>query len=275
VGKVSVGINMEFVRSSDRSFEWGMAKAADLGFEYVEPMVHWGRELLSAAGYFHSVSMLDDPFRVRSAAEESGLEISALSAHSPLCRPDISADYLKQAVRFAKECGSPMIVTDDGPNKPAWADVEQNHTLMRYALEEVVAAAERRDITVALETHADYTCTPEALERTFGLVHSPALGINFDTGNAFLSGNDPHAWLEQIIDRVVHVHAKDISHADAERYRGKVHGMLGCACGDGVIDWQRIVATCEKAPRDLVLSIECASIADAERSLAHFRSLGV
>src|SRR4051794_4605799 len=160
-----------------------MAKAADLGFEYVEPMVHWGRELLSAAGYFHSVSMLEDPYRVRSAAAENGLKISALSAHSPLCRPDISTDYLKQAVRFAKECGAPMIVTDDGPDKPAWADVDQNHTLMRYVLEEALTAAQRRDITVALETHADYTSTPEALERTFGLVDSPALGINFDTGN--------------------------------------------------------------------------------------------
>jgi sugar phosphate isomerase/epimerase len=275
MGKVSIGVNMEFVRSSDKSFEWGMAKAADLGFEYVEPMVHWGRELLSAAGYFHTISMLEDPFRVRSVADAYGLKISALSAHSPLCRPDISTDYLKQAVRFAKECGSPTIVTDDGPNRPSWADADQHHTLMRYVLEEAVAAAEPRAITVALETHADYTCTPAALDRTFGLVDSPALGINFDTGNAFLSGNNPHEWLEQIIDRVVHVHAKDISRADAERYRGKVHGMLGGACGDGVIDWERIVETCRRAPRDLVLSIECASIDDAERSLAYFRSLGV
>jgi sugar phosphate isomerase/epimerase len=275
VGNVSIGINIEYVRSSDKSFEWAMDKAADLGFEYVEPMVHWGRELLSAAGYFHTISMLDDPFRVRSAAERNGLKISALSAHSPLCRPDISGDYLKQAVRFAKECGSPTIVTDDGPNKPEWADADQHHVLMRYVLEEAAAAAERRDITVALETHAEYTSSPEALERTFGLVDSPALGINFDTGNTFLSGNDPHEWLEQIIDRVVHVHAKDISHDDARRYRGKVYGMLGCACGDGVIDWERIIEVCQKAPRDLVLSIECATIEDAERSLAYFRSLGV
>jgi len=34
------GINMEFVRSADKSFEWGVAKAAELGYEYVEPMVH-------------------------------------------------------------------------------------------------------------------------------------------------------------------------------------------------------------------------------------------
>ena len=105
-----------------------------------------------------------------------------------------------------------------------------------------------------------------ALARTFGLINSPALAINFDTGNAFLSGNDPHEWLADIIDDVVHVHAKDISQETADLYRGKVKGMLGCACGAGVIDWERIVETCRSAAQDIVLSIECASIDDAEQS---------
>jgi sugar phosphate isomerase/epimerase len=275
MGEISIGINLEYVRSSDKSFEWAMDKAAALGFEYVEPMVHMGRELLSEAGYFHSVSMLDDPYRVRLATERNGLKISALSAHSPLCRPDVSGDYLKQAVRFAAECGAPIIVTDDGPSRPDWTTPAEDHTLMRYVLEEVTAVAARRSVVVALETHAEYTCTPAALERTLGLVDSPALAINFDTGNSFLSGNDPHEWLEQVIERVVHLHAKDISQRDADCYRGKVRGMLGCACGAGVIDWPRVIETCRKSPRDIVLSIECASIEDAERSLKYFRSLGL
>ena len=54
----------EFVCHYDKSFEWGVEKAAEQGYDYVEPMVHWGRELLSEAGYFHSVSMLDYPERV-------------------------------------------------------------------------------------------------------------------------------------------------------------------------------------------------------------------
>jgi sugar phosphate isomerase/epimerase len=275
VGTVSIGINLEYVRSSDKSFEWAMDKAAEMGFEYVEPMVYWGRELLSTAGYFHAVSLLDDPYRIRDAAEKNGLKLAGISAHSPLCRPDVSTDYLKQAVRCAAECGSPVVCTDSGPSRPSWSSDEENHILMRYVLEEVTATAERRGITVGLETHAEYTDTPDALKRTFGLVDSPALAINFDTGNTFLSGNDPHEWLADIIDDVVSVHAKDISHEDAAKYRGKVKGMLGCACGDGVIDWPRIIEICRSAPRDIVLSVECASISDAERSLAYFRSIGV
>ena len=269
MGDVHVGINLEFARGIDLSIEAAMAAAAAMGFRHVEPMVHWGRELLSAAGYFHSVSLLDDPLRVRRAADRHGLELVALSAHSPLCRPDVSTDYLRQAVRFAKECGAPVVCSDDGPSRPAWASVDEHHVLMRYVLEEVLPVAEARGVTLALETHAEYTASPERLARVLGLVESPALAVNFDTGNTYLSGNDPHVWLDAIIDRVSHVHAKDISQETSDRYRGKVWGMLGCACGDGVIDWERIVATCRRAPRDIVLSIECISAEDAARSLEH------
>jgi sugar phosphate isomerase/epimerase len=269
MAEVHIGINLEFARACDRGFEAAMAEAAEMGFAYVEPMVHWGRELLSEAGYFHSVSMLDDPYRVRRAAEGNGLTLVALSAHSPLCRPDISTDYLKQAVRFAAECGAPVICTDDGQNRPAWATTDEHHVLMRYVLEEVLPMAAARGVTLALETHAEYTASPAGLERILAMVDSPAMAVNFDTGNTYLSGNDPHAWLETIIDRVSHVHAKDISQADSDAYRGKVWGMLGCACGDGVIDWERIVATCRRAPRDIVLCVECGSAVDAVKSLEY------
>ncbi len=75
MGKISLGINMEFVRHEDKNFEWGVEKAAALGYEYVEPMLHWGRELLSEAGYFHSVSMLDDPFRVSDTCKRFGIKL--------------------------------------------------------------------------------------------------------------------------------------------------------------------------------------------------------
>ena len=84
MANIYLGLNMEFVRSADKPFEWGVEKAAELGYQYVEPMVHWGRELLSEAGYFHSVSMLDDPYRIRRACERAGIKLSGLSAARPV-----------------------------------------------------------------------------------------------------------------------------------------------------------------------------------------------
>jgi sugar phosphate isomerase/epimerase len=273
MGRIAIGVNLEFVRHEDRPFEEGVRIAAELGYTHVEPMVHLGRELLSEAGYFHSVSMLDDPLRVRRACERFGVELSGLSAHTPLCKPDIGVDYLKQAIRFAAECGAPVVNTDEGP-KPAWTTAEEDHTLMRYTLGEAAAVAEPRGIAIGIEPHQQYSRRPEGLDRIAGLVASPAIGINFDTGNAYLCGEDPYAWLERVAGRLVHLHAKDISAVQSDAERGKVTGTpVGCACGDGVIDWARVVRICRQAPADIVLSVECGTVGQAARSIEHLRGV--
>lgn len=273
MANVYLGINLEFVRHDDKPFEWAVRKAAEIGYAYVEPMVHWGRELLSEAGYFHSVSMLDDPLRVKRACEEAGVRLSGLSSHTPLCRPEISVEYLKQAIRFAAECGAPVVNTDEGPKQP-WTTAEEDHVLMRYVLKEAAAVAEARGILLGIEPHQQYSRTPQGLERIVNLVESPAIGVNFDTGNSYLAGEDPIAWLEAVLPRLVHLHAKDISVQQSAEERGKVTGTpVGCACGEGVVDWRAVIALCRKAPRDIVLSVECGTIPQAERSLAHLRAL--
>jgi sugar phosphate isomerase/epimerase len=273
MAKIGLGVNMEFVRHDDKPFEWGVAKAAELGYEYVEPMVHWGRELLSEAGYFHSVSMLDDPLRVKRACQEAGIRLSGLSAHTPLGKPEIGTEYLKQAVRFAAECGAPVVNSDEGP-KPSWTTEEEDFVLMRYVLHEAAAVAEPRGVSIGVEPHQQYSKTPEGLDRISRLVDSPSIGINFDTGNAYLGGQDPYSWLESVLDRLVHLHAKDISIQQSDDERGKVTGTpVGCACGDGVIDWERVIAICRKGPRDIVFSVECGTVDQAARSLEHLKAL--
>lgn len=274
MSKVQVGINLEFVRHHDKPFEWGVAKAAELGYTHVEPMVHWGRELLSEAGYFHSVSMLDDPLRVQRACAQAGVKLSGLSSHTPLCKPEIGTEYLKQAIRFAAECGAPVVNTDEGP-KPKWTSEEEDFVLMRYSLMEAAQLAEPRKIFIGLECHQQYSKHPDGLDRIYKLVKSPSIGINFDTGNAYLCGEDPYQWLKRVAKRLVHLHAKDISIQQSGTERGKVTGTpVGCACGDGVIDWAKVIAIVRKdCPRDIVLSVECGTIEQAERSIRHLEKL--
>ena len=270
---VHIGLNTEYARHADKPFEWSVEKAAELGYEYLEPWVHWGRELMSEAGYYMSVSMLDDPYRIKRACEKAGIKLSGLSCHSPLCRPDISGNYLKQAIRFAAECGAPVVNSDEGP-KPPWTTEAEDHVLMRYVLKEAAAVAESHGILIGIEPHQQYSKHPDGLDKISELVDSEAIGINFDTGNAYLSGQDPIAWLERVKDRLVHLHAKDISVQQSEDERGKVTGTpAGCACGDGVIDWKKVIEICRSAPRDIVLSVECGTVEQAERSIAHLRGL--
>ncbi len=274
MGNILIGLNAEFSRSSDKPFEWAVEKAADMGYEYFEPMVHFGRELMSEAGYFHTVSMFDDPYRIREACDAAGLKISALQAHGPLGRPDVHGEYLKLAIRVAAEIGVPVVNTDEGI-KARWTTEQEDFVLIKYTLREAAFVAERRGVKIGLECHAQYSKTPDGLDRIYGLVDSPAIGINFDTGNAYLAGQDVYAWLERVAGRLVHLHAKDISVAHSKAERGKVTGTpVGCACGDGVLDWPRIIRIVkERCPRDIVFSVECGTPEQAARSREHLRPL--
>lgn len=273
MGRILLGMNLEATRHHDKPFEWGLDRAAEMGYEYVEPMVHFGRELMSEAGYYHTVSMFNDPIAMREMCQRRGLKISGLQAHGPLGRPDYHGEYLKMAIRYAAECGAPVVNTDEGIKAP-WTTEAEDFVLMRYTLYEAAQVAERRGVKIGLECHAQYSKTPDGLDRIYNLVQSPAIGINLDTGNAYLAGQDPYAWLERVVDRLVHLHAKDISDEHSAAERGKVTGTpVGCACGDGVIDWRRVIDIVRRSARDIVFSVECGSIEQAARSIQHLRPL--
>lgn len=271
---IKIGVNMEFVRHHDMSFEAGVAKAAEIGYEYIEPMVHLGRELLSEARYFHSVSMFDDPLWMRDLCEQHGVKLSGLSTHTPLCKPEISVEYLKMAIRYAHYAGAPVVNTDEGP-KPHWTTKDMDYTLMQYTIQEAAFVAERHGIKIGLEPHQQYSKTPDGLDSIYDLVDSPAVGINYDTGNSYLAGgSDPYEWLERVKDRLVHLHAKDISIEQSDAERGKVTGTpVGCACGEGVVDWQRVIDILADVEQDIVFSVECGTIPQAEGSFAYLSSL--
>lgn len=266
---IDVGINLEFIRCEDKPFAEGVRRAAELGFRYVEPMVHNGRELLSEAGYFHSFSMDNDPLEMKDVLEANGVKPSGLSAHTPLMRPEISVPYLEKAIRLAAVIGANVVNTDEGI-RPAWLDDDECFQVMRYTLKKALQVAERYGVFIAIEPHQSLSKKTAGLLRIATLVKSPGLRINYDTGNAFLAGEDPYAGLQAVLPLLVHVHAKDISIRQAETEKGKVTGTpVGCACGQGVIDWTRVVHILREGGYRGVLSVECGTPQQAADSLKH------
>jgi 3-oxoisoapionate decarboxylase len=270
---IKIGLNMEFIRPEDKPFEAGAKRAAELGYRLVEPMVHNGRELLSEAGYFHSFSMDNDPLEMKDILDRYGLQPSGLSAHCPLMRPEISVPYLEKAVRFAAAIGARVLATDEGI-RPEWLDDGECFQVMKYTLKKVLQIAERYNIYIGIEPHQSISKTTEGLLRIANLVRSPMLRVNYDTGNAFLGGTDPYAGLKTVLPLLVHVHAKDIALKQAETEKGKITGTpVGCACGEGVIDWGRVVSILHEGNYDGVLSVECGTSAQAAASLAHLNGV--
>jgi sugar phosphate isomerase/epimerase len=269
-----LSVNMEFVRSADKPFEWGVAKAAELGYRYVEPMVHTGWELLSEVDYFHSFSMEEDPLLMKEILDRHGMKASSISGHSPLMKPEASVERLTKAIVFADMVGAGFVNTDEMV-KPDWMDDEFAHQTMKYTLTKVAMVAARHGVYVCIEPHGVYTKTWRGLMRIVDLVDSPWIQINWDTGNSYLAGlEDPYEGLEQVVSRVYHVHAKDISMEHSSAERGKVTGTpVGCGCGDGVVDFGRVIDILDTQDREIFLSVECGTVDQAARSIDYLTPL--
>jgi sugar phosphate isomerase/epimerase len=272
--KYIVGVNMEFVRSADKSFRDGVRIAADLGYQYIEPMVHTGWELLSEVNYFHSFSMEEDSLLMKEICDQAGVRIGSLSGHSPLMKPEAAIPRLTRAIQLASDVGAGFVNTDEMV-KPDWMTDEEAHQVMYYTLKRVEMVAARHGVHLCIEPHGIYTKTAEGLLKIVNLVPSPWIRVNWDTGNSYLAGiEDPYEGLEQVKEHVYHVHAKDISMAQSSEERGKVTGTpVGCACGEGVVDWDRVLDILDPLDREIILSVECGTIEQAKTSLNFLESL--
>jgi sugar phosphate isomerase/epimerase len=274
MAQFEIAVNMEFCRSADKSFEAGVEIAAGLGYRYIEPMVHTGWELLSEVHYFHSFSMEEDPLLMGEICDRHGVQVASLSGHSPLMKPEAAVSRLTRAIVLADAVGARFVNTDEMV-KPDWMGDDFAHEVMRYSLTKAEMVARRHGVHVCVEPHGVYTKTAAGLRRIVELVPSEHIAVNWDTGNSYLAAvEDPYEGLESVRELVRHVHAKDISMEHSEAERGKVTGTpVGCACGDGVVDWERVLDILSPLDRRIFLSVECGTIEEAERSLAFLTPL--
>jgi sugar phosphate isomerase/epimerase len=268
MAKYRISLNMEFCRSADKSFEEGVKIASELGYKYVEPMVHTGYELLSEVNYFHSFSMEEDPLLMKEICDKYGMKVSSLSAHSPLMKPEAAVARLTRAAVLSSFVGCSFLNSDE-MIKPDWMDDELAHTTMKYTLSKMALTMARHKKYLCIEPHGIYTKTADGLMRIVRLVDSPWVKVNWDTGNSYLAGiEDTYEGLTKVRDYVYHIHAKDISFEHSSKERGKVTGTpVGCACGEGAVDWERVKKIMEPVDREIFLSVECGKIDEAARSL--------
>lgn len=113
-------------------------------------------------------------------------------------------------------------------------------------------AAERagaHDIGLAIETEAGYWADTGAhTAQIVRMVNHPALGVNWDPGNAFFAGDNPYpTGYREVRDLVRHIHYKD-----ARRDR---HGKSRYAA-EGQIDWAGQIAALAEDGYEGFISIE-------------------
>ena len=269
---IKIGLNTEAFRHADKTLEYALEAIRKQGYRYCELNMLNGRDLLCEAGYYEAVSMERDPLEVRDIVRSFGLKVSAVSAHAPMAQPEISIPFLTRAIEFADALGATCVCTDEGII-PEWMTKRQAFNIIYYTLRRVLPVAERHKIHIALEPHQTYTVKLKTYQELLGLVDSPYFSCNPDTGNVFMADEDTYAFLEAIAKKVVHVHAKDIGGIVMDD-RGKVTGVpSGCACGEGVLDWKRIVKILRKAKFKGVLSVECSTEEQGRTSIKYLRKI--
>jgi sugar phosphate isomerase/epimerase len=153
------------------------------------------------------------------------------------------------------------VATTDGLHKPEGLEDAEAMDLMKRCYEQIIEVAEAYKITVTIEVHGYFTTRPEMMEKMLDFCDSRYLRMNMDTGNTFIAGQDPVAFLKRFVGKVRHVHVKDVSESLAAAVRGEQTGIAvsHCALGDGVN--AKNIRRCLEILRDSgftgVLSMEC------------------
>ena len=279
---IEIGFHTDAFNSAYWSFEQCLQWAQRNDVHWIECGTIDGVSWLHGLGYQPHVSLTEDPLALREKMEQYGVCFSQLDAAYPLSLPNASSlglTYILNSMRWAYLVGCDHIDTTDHMHKPAGLSDEAALENMKRIYGEVLEAAARYKMTINIEPHGYYTTKPEFMARMLAFSDSPYLRMNFDTGNTFIAGQDPVAFLNQFKHKVSHVHVKDVSQSLAASMRGELTGIAvsATAIGDGVnVDnIRRCFDILVDIGYDGIVSIECEGQGGPmiEKSLAWVREL--
>ncbi len=278
---IELGMHTDNWRTLSGNFRTAVDSAVKNGLTHIEFGVIHGQYFVHGLGYDPSVSLESNPRALKRYLDQNGLKVSQIDAAYPMMGPEgssIGVPYIQQAIRFAAEIGCPYVDTTDGAMKtPGFSDDEVFRiTCDNYR--QCLSWAEDYGVGINIETHGPYTTSGDYLERLFGHFDSPWLGLNFDTGNTFISGNDPLEYLKRFRSRLAHCHIKDVAGDLAASVRGDETGIATSevALGGGVNaqNIQKCVNYLKTTDWSGVLSIECSGTdRNIRQSVAFLREL--
>lgn len=261
---MEIGFHTDAFNSSYWNFEQCLDWAHRQDLHYIECGTIDGVSWIHGLGYQPHVALWEDPLALRLKMDRLGIQFSQLDAAFPLSRPEgatLGVEYVLRSLRWAHIAGCPRIDTTDDRFRPQGMTDREALDHMRRIYTQIVKVAELYGIVINIEPHGYFTTKPEFMEEMLRFVDSPCLRLNMDTGNTFIAGQDPVAFLERFKTRVSHVHIKDVSPSLAASARGELTGIAvsQCAIGDGAnaSNIRQCVEILAAAGYDGVLSLEC------------------
>ena len=277
---MKIGFHTDAFNTAYFSFEKCLGWAQANGVHYIECGLIDGVSWIHGLGYQPHVALYEDPLLLRKKMDSYGVRFSQVDAAYPLSGKDgplRGVPYVMKSIQWAHLIDCPCVDTTDGMQPPEGLTDAEAMDAMKRSYEQIVEVAEAHKIVVNIEPHGYFTTRPDMMARMLDFCDSPYLGLNMDTGNTFIAGQDPVAFLERFVGRVRHVHIKDVSESLAAAVRGNQTGIAvsQCAIGDGVNadNICRCLALLRDHGYNGVLSMECEGQAGPmiEKSLAWMR----
>jgi len=275
-----IGFHTDAFSSAYWSFDKCLAWARENGVHFIECGLIDGVSWIHGLGYQPHVAMYEDPVLLRRKMDQFGVQFSQVDAAFPLSGEDgplRGVPYVMKAIAWAAQTGCPCVDTTDGLHRPEGLSDKESLALMKRSYQQILKVAEAHRVIVNIEPHGYFTTNPDTMAEMLAFSDSPFLRMNMDTGNTFIAGRDPVAFVQRFLPRVSHVHLKDVSESLATAVRGGQTGIAvsHCALGGGLNaeNIRRCLAMLRDAGYQGALSIECEGQAGPmiEQSLAWLR----
>ena len=277
---MKIGFHTDAFNSSYWNFDKCLQWANQNQLHFIECGVIDGVSWIHGLGYQPHLALYEDPLLLRRKLESFDIQLSQVDAAFPLSGQDgplYGVPYVLKTIPWAKHAGCDCIATTDGLNKPEGLSDDEAMEMMKRSYSQIIEVAEAYEMHINVEVHGYFTTNPDRLAQMLEFCDSPFLGLNLDTGNSYIAGQDPVEFCRRFREKIRHVHIKDVSDSLAAAARGEQTGIAvsQCAIGDGVNadNIRQVLSILRDSHYEGVLSMECEGAGGPmiEQSLAWLR----
>jgi sugar phosphate isomerase/epimerase len=272
---IRIGIASDNFRHDDRSLGYVFDWCRRNGCDTVEINTINGDDFFEGLGFSPAISLESDGVALCRQLASYGLHCSQLDCHYALHRWQ-SIPYMINGIRMARTIGCPFIATTDGAEVPTGMSLEEVYQRAVYHIAEALPYARTHEVGINIEPHGPLTTNLELMRRLMKRFDDPLIGINFDTGNTFVAGNDPVAMVKELLPWIHHFHVKDVA-PELRESIGKETGIaasevyVGQGLNAGNI--RTIVGLLKDAGWSGVMTLESKGERNTGKSLEWFRGV--
>ena len=202
--------------------------------------------------------------QIRDDIEAIGMSIAMMASYPDFSHPDRvqrerELEYLRHDIALSSYLGAKYLRITAGQAHPE-TTVDQGIAWVREGFRQAETVADRFKIQLLYENHSkpgawhypDFSQPTDIFLALADALYDTSIGINFDTANPQVFGDDPLPILQRVIEKVVTIHVADTSLAGQ---RVPVPAIIG----EGLVPFGEIFSVLKQHHFDGWLCIEEAS----------------